>query len=400
MNILTLNSDFFKYFFTLSCKWSLPQKRHLSTFVDGVINSDGKKNLSNIWRTSFNSKDRSTFNKFLLYSPWDEKKLNLQRKKNALNEMVKAGKKEPFFFSVDDTLSTKQISSKNIQGMKFNYSHVSNRNEWSHCIVSLHGHSNGLSLPLDFKTYLSEESGAEENRSFKTKVELALDTLKEVGIQLERKSYVLTDSWYTSAGFINESQRLGFQVIGGIKSNRIFYPEGIRYKLSEYSKTLREEDLDVVTVKGRTHYVYRYEGAVKGIENIVVLMSWIDEFNNNKKPFYLITTDTSLSSERIIDYYSYRWEIEVSFRYQKERLGLDNYEMRSLKGIERFWELLYLLYNFLELKRFKSQIKGNLGKLIDRLKIKRKREIISYVYEKALSGAKLEELYEELRVPA
>lgn len=400
MNILALNSDFFKYFFTLNCKWSLPQRRHLSTFVDGIINSDGKKNLSNIWRNSFNSKDRSSFNKFLLYSPWDEERLSLQRKMNALNEMIKAGKKEPFFFSIDDTLSTKQISSKNIQGMKFNYSHVSNRNEWSHCIVSLHGHSNGLSLPLDFKTYLSEESSAEQKRSFKTKVELALDTLKGIDIQLERKSYVLTDSWYTSAGFINESQRLGFQVIGGIKSNRIFYPEGIRSKLSEYSKTLGEEDLDVVTVKGRTHYVYRYEGAVKGIENIVVLMSWIDEFDSSKPPFYLVTTDASLSSEIIIDYYSHRWEIEVSFRYQKERLGLDNYEMRSLKGIERFWELLYLLYNFLELKRFKNQTTENLGKLIDRLKVKRKREVISYVYEKALSGTKLEELYEEFRVPA
>jgi len=44
--------------------------------------------------------------------------------------------------------------------MKSNYSHVSNRNVWSHCIVSLHEHSKGLSLSLDFKTYLSEESGA------------------------------------------------------------------------------------------------------------------------------------------------------------------------------------------------------------------------------------------------
>ena len=64
-------------------------------------------------------------------------------------------KKEPFFFFIDDTLSTKQIPSKNIQRMKFNYSHVSNINEWSYCMVSLLGHSNGLFLPLDFKTYLS-----------------------------------------------------------------------------------------------------------------------------------------------------------------------------------------------------------------------------------------------------
>ena len=400
MNILTLNSDFFKYFFKLDCKWSLPQRKHLFNFVDGIINSGGKKTLSNIWRNSLNTRDRSSFNKFLLYSPWDEKNLNYARKKTALNEMSRAGSKNPFFFSIDDTLSSKKTSSKNIEGLKFNYSHVSNKNEWSHCIVSLHGHSNGLSLPLDFKTYLSEESGAEQKRSFKTKIDLALDTLEGIDIQLERKSYVLTDSWYTSAGFINKTQQLGFQVISGIKSNRIFYPDGIRAKLNEYSKTLKEEDLNVVTVKGRTHYVYRYEGAVKGIENIVVLMSWIDKFDSSKSPFYLVSTDVSLSSKKIIEYYGHRWEIEVSFRYQKERLGLDNYEMRSLKGIERFWELLYLLYNFLELKRFKNRVSENLGELIDKLKVKRKREVISYVYERALSGAKLEELYEEFRVPA
>ena len=400
MNILTRNSDFFKYFFTLNCNWSLPQRRHLSTFIDGVVNSDGKKTLSNICKNSLKSSDRSSFNRFFIYSPWDETYLNLQRKKNALNEMAKVGSKDPFFFSIDDTLSTKQTSSKKIKGMGFNYSHVSGKCEWSHSIVSLHGHSNGLSLPLDFKTYLSKQSCAEERRQFKSKLELALDTLKDIDIQLERKSYVLVDSWYTSAGFINESQKIGFQVIGGIKSNRIFYPEGIKSKLNEYSKTLKKEDLDVVTIKGRTHYVYRYEGPIKGIENTVILISWIDEFDSSKKPFYLTNTDVSLSTKKIIEYYGHRWEIEVSFRYQKERLGLDNYEMRSLKGIERFWNLLYLLYNFLELKRFKSQIRENLGELIDRLKIKRKREVISYIYEKAKSGIKLEELFEEFRVPA
>ena len=98
MNILALNSDFFQIFFTLNCKWSLPQRRHLFSFVDGVINSDGKKILSHIWRNSFNSKDPSSFNKFLLYSPWDIENLNSNRKNTALNEMTITGSKEPFSF--------------------------------------------------------------------------------------------------------------------------------------------------------------------------------------------------------------------------------------------------------------------------------------------------------------
>lgn len=400
MNILTLNSEFSKFFSTLNCKWSLPQKRHLSSFVDGIINSEGKKNISTICKNSLNSKDRSSFNKFLLYSPWNKNELCSARKRTALDQMEVNKSKQPYFFSIDDTLSTKQRSSKNIQGLKENFSHVSGKSVWSHCIVSLLGHSNGLSLPLEYKTYLAKEDCLNHGRNFKTKIELALDTLEKIDLQLEKKSYVLADNWYTSAEFINTTQKYGFQVIGSLKSNRIFYPNGIQSKLNEYAKTLTKKELDVVTVKGRTHYVYRYEGPIKDLENVVVLISWIDNFDSEKKPFYLVNTDTSLATKDIIDYYSYRWEIEVSFRYQKERLGLDNYEMRSLKGIERFWELLYLLYNFLELKRFKSKVSKNLGEVIDKFKTKRKQEEIGFIYKKAISGIKLEELLKEFGVPA
>ena len=75
------------------------------------------------------------------------------------------------------------------------------------------------------------------------------------------------------------------------------------------------------------------------------------------KPFYLACTNTTLTTKEIIEYYGYRWEIEVSFRYKKQRLGLEDYEMRSLKGIERFLSLVYLVYNFLEIKRYKSNVK-------------------------------------------
>lgn len=68
----------------------------------------------------------------------------------------------------------------------------------------------------------------------------------------------------------------------------------------------------------------------------MLLISWIDIFDSGEQPFYLVSTGVSLNSKQLIKYCAHRWEIEVSFRYQKKRLGLDNYEMRSLKGIERF----------------------------------------------------------------
>ena len=142
-------------------------------------------------------------------------------------------------FSIDDTILSKNSSSKKIEGLSFNYSHVSGKSEWFRYLVVLHGHSNGLSLPLDFKPYLSKEYfDQQKDRVFKKKLELALDTLEDIELQSEKKSYVLIDSWYTSEKFINGSQKLGFQVIGGIKSNKIFYPNGIKSKLNEFSNKI------------------------------------------------------------------------------------------------------------------------------------------------------------------
>ncbi|MGL5050798.1 MAG: hypothetical protein ACRC6E_09285, partial [Fusobacteriaceae bacterium] len=79
---------------------------------------------------------------------------------------------------------------------------------------------------------------------------------------------------------------------------------------------------------------------------------------------YLLSTDVSLNDTEIIDYYLNRWSIEVGFRYQKESLGLDHYQMRNLKGIKRFWEIIYLAHSYLAIKLWKKDNLITLGDVI------------------------------------
>lgn len=79
---------------------------------------------------------------------------------------------------------------------------------------------------------------------------------------------------------------------------------------------------------------------------------------------FILVTDISLSDSDIISFYLKRWDIETAFRYQKENLGLDQYQMRKFKGIKRFWYLIYLAHNYLALKLFKSNEFSNLGSVI------------------------------------
>ncbi|WP_142383430.1 hypothetical protein [Bacillus sp. V3-13] len=46
-----------------------------------------------------------------------------------------------------------------------------------------------------------------------------------------------------------------------------------------------------------------------------------------------------------------RWEIETGYRYFKELMGFDQYQMLSFKAIERYWVIQYLTQNFLEQQR-------------------------------------------------
>ena len=67
----------------------------------------------------------------------------------------------------------------------------------------------------------------------------------------------------------------------------LLYPSGMKKKLSELAVGLSvtEKVFDLVTVKKRKYYVYRYEGNLNGIENAVVLLSYPEKaFGNPKAP--------------------------------------------------------------------------------------------------------------------
>ena len=100
-----------------------------------------------------------------------------------------------------------------------------------------------------------------------------------------------------------------------------------------------------MTVGSRSYYVYRYEGSLNGIDDAVVLISYPkDAFHVPKALQVFISTDTSLSIREILDRYVERWPVEVFFRQSKDRLAFDRYQLRSSKGIRRYWLLMSLVH--------------------------------------------------------
>ncbi|WP_212976709.1 transposase [Paenibacillus azoreducens] len=77
------------------------------------------------------------------------------------------------------------------------------------------------------------------------------------------------------------------------------------------------------------------------LDNGVVLFCWKEgEELNPKQVKAFLSTDVSLTNKQILSYYSKRWSIETYFRAAKVHLGLDRYQVRSTKAIDRYWALL------------------------------------------------------------
>ncbi len=97
---------------------------------------------------------------------------------------------------------SKSKNTKHIQGLTKLHSHVTGKYEMAHCQVLLQGKSNDLSIPLDFKIYLSTEYCEKERIQFKSKNELVFDLIKDLKLSETNSTYLLMDSWYSSSKLI------------------------------------------------------------------------------------------------------------------------------------------------------------------------------------------------------
>lgn len=240
----------------------------------------------------------------------------------------------------DDTIASKTKPSSQalhpIEDAYFHQSHLKGKQDYGHQAVAVMLSCNGIVLNYAFVLY---------NKSI-SKIDIVQSIAKELP-EPPVMSYFLCDCWYVSEKLINTFVQKGFHTIGVLKTNRLLYPSGMKKKLSELAAELSvtEKGFDLVTVKKRKYYVYRYEGNLNGIENAVVILNYPEKaFGNPKALRAFISTNVALSTLEILSCYVCRWPIEVFFRQCKTRLALDTYQIRSSKGIQRYWLLMSMAH--------------------------------------------------------
>ena len=401
--ILNQNETIINYISELNLPYSSAIKNHMVNIVSGIIVTEGSKTISSVHNKITCNRDRSTGSRFLSSYSWNHEYVTQERIFHAISEISNTCEDSDVgFLIIDDTLTKKNTSTKKIEGLDFHNSHADgNKPKWSHCLVTSHYKINDYSIPLDFRQYHRKESSKKLSKKFLDKNELAMELINEF-TPVTKNNYLLVDSWYTSAKILLHGLINGCHTIGRIKSNRVIQPAGIKTNVKKFSSYIRTNETSLVTASNNKYYVYRYEGKLNDIENVVVLISWTkNDLSDN--PAFIISTDVSLDNKTIISYYEKRWDIEVSYRYHKTALGFDEFQIQSLKSIHRYWSMIFLTYTFLEIFRVKCgklyKFK-NIGDVILHFRNNYLVKIVSFAHECADNGIDLQSTIAKLGLVA
>lgn len=333
---------------------------------------------------------RTTIAHFLNKGKWDEtiveNILKEEVRKLIYEEAQCTGK--PVYLIIDDTISSKTKPSSKakhpIEDAYFHFSHLKKKSDYGHQAIAVMLSCNGITLNYAIIMYDKSMS----------KIELICRIASELPVA-PVVSYLLCDSWYVCDKVINSFISKGFYTIGALKTNRIIYPHGIKCNVSSFASALKESAMPfhIVTVKKRKYNIFRYEGNLNGIDNAVVLISFpVDTMDNPNTLRAFISTDVSLSSEEILNVYVNRWAIEVFFRDCKTKLAFDGYQIRSRKGIRRFWIITSLAY-FVACSQLKS---FHFSEGFSLLSHSIHREQILYIYNFGKSGQDISGLFSML----
>ena len=297
---------------------------------------------------------------FFSESKWDHEKLNEERV--ALIEKQPTTRSTPDGVLVIDDSACPKIYAKKTEGARYQYCGVLGQEAVCNVFVSSAFASESKYFPINFRFYKKEEEFDDKTlHLFKSKIQLAQDLVEDAVAKEIRFSAIVFDAWYAHASELIESLHAkGLTLIGEVKANRnirVYHP------VTKSRCFLQQDELVTLVKKHYWHKVkparikspdgeiktvvaYSFKSKLKDCQvplKIVILFGPYGR-KDPKKVHILITNNSRLPVQRIVDLYRLRWSIESCYRELKDFFMLDHYQVRTRKRIERHWALCHLAW--------------------------------------------------------
>ncbi|MBK8972827.1 MAG: transposase [Hahellaceae bacterium] len=181
------------------------------------------------------------------------------------------------------------------------------------------------------------------------------------------KVRVLVDSWYMRCGFIESMERRGFEVIGQARIDTRLYDAplprkpGQRGRPANYGRQYTPKRIAHLKRITKTLKLYGKDQVVryrsKRVKARFLKGRWVRavwcEFQSDsgrwKSTCLLLSTDTDLSPEEVIESYGLRWPIESMFNQLKLAWGLKEAWQQTRQTLHRWVHITLVGYGLLQL---------------------------------------------------
>lgn len=260
------------------------------------------------------------------------------------------------YLIVDDSVNLK-VKGRKMKGLGRHYSTTAGQVVTGHCLFSGLYVLLGRRCPLQPRLYRQKVVCEQEGVPFVSKIDLAVQEIEQFEPVEGTHTHLLMDSWFHCRQVRRAAQKRGWDVSGGLKSNRVMRQinaDGSRtwHKLAEYAAGLKTEDWQQAVWPSqegdRPVYIHTVQTWIRKLGPTLLLITCHDPDNSAKSIRYWGSTLLEADPQTVINTLAVRWSIEVLFEDNKDLLGADHYQLMSAQALVRFWTLIACLGYFLD----------------------------------------------------
>ncbi len=309
------------------------------------------------------------------------------------------------FLILDDSVHVKPKGRK-MGGLGNHFSNTEGRLVSGHCLFTGLYVLLGQRCPLQARMYCQKRVRQAQGQPFWSKIDLAVDEIEHFTPVACTQTHVLIDSWFHCKAVRRAVQKRGWQVSGGLKSNRVMRliaEDGARewLALSEYAARLSKKDWSEVVWPaaqgGQKMYAHLLHSWVRKLGPVLLLITCFDPDQPLKTVRYWGSTVLDLSAQSLVDILAIRWQVETFFEYEKDLLGSDQYQVMTSQAIVRFWTLTACLMAFLEEQRaIGPDPTLTCGEIRHRIQEDHRRNLLSWLETRFRTGSSLDQVYHQL----
>jgi hypothetical protein len=356
MRLLSVIPELQPFLLRIRPLFSREQFRHLARYLIGLIASRKRKTINTITKSFFGEKfNQSSLNRFINSSVWKTETLSQATKKIVL-EGHRNCPPSIVFIIIDDTLLEK--FGETMESVGYQYSPKDHKSILCHDLVScIMVCSCGQIVPIDLRHYVKEKVAKEEEREFKTRIELAHEIINSLQLPFVNKMsriVVMFDSWYLCKEIVDCVKARGWNFVSETKTNRNIKVNDVWMKVGDIGECLNEEeDQDIMIFGEKKRIAYRdldsedmvYMPSLHQNGNVRLICE--RELDGNDEAHYIVTDMMDVSSLEFISFFKTRHVTEEFYKDTKQELGLGEYMVRGHEATNRHWWLVFLAYNAL-----------------------------------------------------